>query len=810
MESEKVELKKELSSTWEFLKKNRSYLLILALILFNIFVRVQPYYLPITDEFAERSMENQFLPYARQSLMEQYPNLPASQLEETAQQELAKMKASAEWAPTKAQVSQQFKDALRNPQGHTYLFELDPFHWMRYAQNIVKTGHPEDVEKDGVDYDLFMLAPNGRAQGSADFHPYLIAYWHKLWSLFGVTDMMFSEFFIPVLLTCLAIIPAFLICKRIGGDIAGIVAGLLIVLNKAFLSRTVAGFSDTDSYAVLMPLLIVWLIIEAYYCTSKMRYIYSFLSALMMSVFAWAWIGWSYMFDMVVASFVLFNIFLYYKEKKFDKPFLITQGVWFVSSYLLIWFFRGFAAVSTGLLAPIHFINLKQVAVVKIWPNVLTTVAEQNEINFSTLINHLGGIVFFIAAFIGLFYLFRKKKWYEAVLISLVTMATLFASLKGARYIQLLLPMFALLAGLGFYEAIEYLKTLAEEQLKLKKVYTVIICLALIFVLFIKPYREAEYTAYNEIPLINDAWYDTLTKINLEASQNAIIASWWDYGHWFKTIGNRPVIFDGASQDTNRAHWIGKALLTSNEDESVAILKMLVCGGDNAYNKLREQVGDDLEAKLQLDQMLLNKSLIPADLKQDIDCDNPPELYFITSSDMVGKGGVWGHFGAWDFEKAQAYQDFKKGTYDGEWYGEMSYLYTSGDVDSWISPWPGFMTSEGPCMQKDELTYCENNIGNDVQMLFNKTSGQFLMTPLPDSYIYQDNETIRYVKTNETNGLSIILTPRGSNIVCSPLTADSIFTRAFFFEGKDLEHFGLFDKQTSFMGEYIYVWRLKW
>ena len=37
---------------------------------------------------------------------------------------------------------------------------------------------------------------------------------------------------------------------------------------------------------------------------------------------------------------------------------------------------------------------------------------------------------------------------------------------------------------------------------------------------------------------MNDAWYDTLSKIRNEAPQDIVITSWWDFGHWFKAVAD--------------------------------------------------------------------------------------------------------------------------------------------------------------------------------------------------------------------------------------------------------------------------------
>ncbi len=39
--------------------------------------------------------------------------------------------------------------------------------------------------------------------------------------------------------------------------------------------------------------------------------------------------------------------------------------------------------------------------------------------------------------------------------------------------------------------------------------------------------------------MIDDAWYNVLTLIKERTPQEAILNSWWDFGDWFKVIGNR-------------------------------------------------------------------------------------------------------------------------------------------------------------------------------------------------------------------------------------------------------------------------------
>ena len=70
--------------------------------------------------------------------------------------------------------------------------------------------------------------------------------------------------------------------------------------------------------------------------------------------------------------------------------------------------------------------------------------------------------------------------------------------------------------------------------------------------------------------------------------------SWWDFGHHFKFISDRAVTFDGGTQNSPQAHWIGRVLQTDNEEEAIAILRMLDCGANSAFKLALEETNDPL------------------------------------------------------------------------------------------------------------------------------------------------------------------------------------------------------------------------
>ena len=85
---------------------------------------------------------------------------------------------------------------------------------------------------------------------------------------------------------------------------------------------------------------------------------------------------------------------------------------------------------------------------------------------------------------------------------------------------------------------------------------------------------------------MNDAWYNTLTFIEENSDEDAVINSWWDYGHWFKAVAKRRVLFDGKTQNSPIAFWMARVLTTDDEKEAVGILRMLDISKNEAFDLL--------------------------------------------------------------------------------------------------------------------------------------------------------------------------------------------------------------------------------
>lgn len=74
--------------------------------------------------------------------------------------------------------------------------------------------------------------------------------------------------------------------------------------------------------------------------------------------------------------------------------------------------------------------------------------------------------------------------------------------------------------------------------------------------------------------LTADDWIDTLDWISKNTPEDAVITSWWDYGYWITTLGNRTTIADNATINQTRIETIAKMFI-SPEVEGWKIAKDL-------------------------------------------------------------------------------------------------------------------------------------------------------------------------------------------------------------------------------------------
>ena len=585
------------------------------------------------------------------------------------------------------------------------------------------------------------------------------------------------------------------------------------------------------------------------------------------------------------------------------RNLVIAGLIYFLSTAVFVSLFSGWHSFRTSFGGPLGFPSIKAPVETDLWPNVLTTVAELNEGSIDGIINSVGGnFLFFISLlgiilaisrsdgikkfdfayiiatvfFYGSYFIFRKigfdvsviglliwimlpvllriaisiyKKdssydFKLSILLSFWIASTIFASIKGIRFTLLLAPAFSVAFGVALGRIYIYISRLLAKELKIHKVIGSGILIVLFLLLYINPTRGAINAAKSDIPLINDAWYNSLNSIKQSSSKDAIITSWWDFGHHFKALTDRRVTFDGTTQTSPAAHWVGKLLMIDDEKKSVGILRMLDCGHNRAYDTLYKINNDThksiriLNEIIVLDRKEAFERLLGYGLtKQQAEnvlsythCD-PPEAYFIASEDMIGKSGVWSHFGSWDFERADIWFNarklpqeksveymMKKFNYTKERaeniYFEMQAITSDSQANTWIAPWPGYGGTIS-CSKNDKGIFV---CGNGLQVNLSSydvfgTTQQGIVRPKLAAFTTEEG-----IFKKEFNGTTLdfgmTLVPKNEKeldvVLSSKELAGSMFTRMFYMQGHGLRYFKLFNHQHGLTGTDIYVYKVDW
>ncbi|MBT4322121.1 hypothetical protein HOC06_00535 [Candidatus Woesearchaeota archaeon] len=843
---EEIDIRYDTKKIKKFIKKYYIVLLLIIPIFFAIFFRAYTYDLPMTDKLAEESMERNIKNQIQSEIMSQTRDIDQNTLDILTSQRYQAFISSNQQAITDQteQVSQQLKNYYKDDSGQTYLLAIDPYYYYRQTKNVLENGHVGDEIRDGQPFNNHMYAPNGKPVSNS-FHPFAGAILHKISSIFGNDSLMKTMFILPLLFATLSVIPIFFIARKVSGNLGGVVAAFVLAIHPAFLGRTPAGFADTDAYGIFFSSILIWLFMETFTAkTNKSRYILGVSTGLLTGIFSFAWSGWWYMFDIILAGMGVYFIYLlikYHKNifKKLKTKNLIKTGaIYLLSSALFVSIFMGrFRAFFKFLEAPASIIFIKEAAKKTLWPNVYTTVAELNKISMSSVVSQLGGKILVAIAVIGILFVFLKKKKVQldikyGILLILWAIVTLYTTTKGVRFVMFMVPVFAIGLGIFFGKAYTLIIEWASKELDLSKKLLSICLILLTVVSFVPLTKSANETAIREAPSMNDAWYDSLTKIERETPEDAIVNSWWDFGHWFKAIADRKVTFDGASQNNPQAHWMGKILLTDNEEEAIAILRMLDCGANDAYDFLLEETQDPLLTKEIIDRIILEDENTarntlseyvenPNRILEKTHC-NPPENYFITSQDMVSKSAVWAHFGSWDFKRAFAYTTIKSNPKEealeilmdrleySQEEAERTYRQLKGiseeDANQWIAPYPGY-SGIGSCQNQNNTFYCSNGIIIDQ----NKRIAKAQTTEGEEIFLdYRDDENI-YLSENPVADTAAAYFPHNSQIMMmNPELLGSMFTELYFYEGKNLNRFELFHHETGMDGFNIYIWKVKW
>lgn len=836
------------------LKKKRYLLPIFSLavvLAVNLYFRAFPIYLPQLKDLAVFNAKAKLREKAQEQINKSFPQYSAS-AKNSLVSALFLQEERAGKKELKKEIHDEYlklKDRYQDESGHTYLLELDCWHWAKYVENVLFYGHPGDKVVAGQQFDSLQCAPVGKRLIWNHFLFYLSAFLYKAFCFFKPVPLFTFLFYLPLFFAAIFIIALYLICFYRWGSLAAVSACLFVGLSPIFIARSCAGWFDMDVLNLLFPLLISWTYIKAYSCPSlKLRLSWVFLSSLLVGLFSYTWTGWLFIFCIIILYeiYSLLNLLsgtLQHKEREFIplrlRLLVFPTFVFFSLCWILI--LSGAEPLKFFISQIQQALSLNQGSTSGFWPNTFSTVSEFQKPSISSFNERLGGA--FIAVFSCLsilsVYLIvsRERKTHTfdrefLILMVLWWILMVFVTLKGIRFTMFLILPFGISAGY----LVSYLNNLLKKR-------WLMLCMAafLCFLLFgvIGSASRAMYVIY---PLIDDYWYRLLVDLRKDTPKGSIINSWWDYGDWFKVISNRGVIFDGQSQDTPQAYWMGRVILSDNEEEAVAILRMLNNAGNKPFDVINAHLRDPMRSMLLLKKAIssgrkeaeesLSEALLPSAAKEITGMlfDRPVnKVYFIVDYSLGVKLRAISYLGNWDFLKAYLALNYKKKQQSkaisylvGLGYQKplLEELYNEIDLmppeyfEEWVSKRLHIYSDIQNGQKNGEVVLFGGGLVYDVKEdSIRQYSCYERSFKVPKGLFIMEKGTIRHkVFPEGQTQSSVLLLKNATNYQSLILDADlanSLFMRLYFTDGDGLKYFRLFKKADD-AGSLIKVYEVDW
>ncbi len=729
------------------------------------------------------------------------------------------------------------KEDYQDKNKQTFLQELDCWHWAHYTQNILQLGHPWDKQEGNRKIDSLMLSPLGSTIIWPQFLFYFSAFLYKAFCLIWPIPLFTFLFYLPLFYTFCLLTLVFLFSRRYLGDASAIIACLVVGLAPIFLSRSLAGWFDTDVLNLIFPFLVVWAYLTAQNSPSVKRAVFWLaLSGFWVGLFCATWLFWWISYFIIIFYEIVAYFFL-----PGEKLSSRLQRILLFSLFSAAWIFI-FCRQAPFLALPQQFFSsllLNDSQAGSVWPNTFFTVSELRKVDIWGICRLVGSEPLFFSGLASMVLLFLKRKKYasfkQRVIIIFVAWFALmlFACTKGSRFvIFLLIPL-----GICFGCLMEDLVYAPPRK---NKLFFNLLIVLILLVTLLPLVRSAEKKAKESLPMMDRQWYALLEHLRLNTPQDAVINSWWDYGDWFTAVANRPVIIDGHTQEYPQSYWMAKALLSDSEEEAIAILRMLNNAANQPFETINRYLHDPYKSLFILKKALARPQETSKILEQYLPAEAAKEVgamllakpkhkaYFIVDGTMIFKMPAISYLGTWDAAKVYLAKNMKKGRVNLDGLVSMGIekehaklIYEEAKVipkkglSQWASRPLKFYSKEipgekfaGSIIFKDFMAYSpESKEIKFFSRLKSEEGGK-----IKEFYLFENNQVVK--KSGQANGKSPAALIYNNNtdyyvVVLSPPLAQSLFTRLYFLDGKGLKHFLPFYQENNSDG-FIKVFEIIW
>lgn len=818
----------------------------------NVYLRTYPINFPQLKTQAKNMIEQSIEQEAARQVFAKFP-----QFNDLAKKRLIKEKARELRIQKKQEIDaqivsiyKQMKERYQDSAGHTYLMELDCWHWSRYVENVVKLGHPGDEVIKGRQFDTYMLSPDGQFMSWGSFLFNFSAFLYKAFTFFRPADLFNFLFLLPLFFMALLTLVLYLFAYRLGGHVCAVVCSLFVGAAPIFLPRSCAGWFDKDILTLFFPVLIIWTYLLAYEAKSaKKGLIWISFSAFWAGLFCFAWENWWFIIPILMmyeAAYFIKVIFSYWKFKEKNAAFLKKRFL-FLGAFLgacVIWIiiFSGTQPLAALWAQIMGVIALNKPLITTIWPNVYSTVGELKPASLRELHNGVGSGILFWSSLLAwdliFFWGVFKKKFHGlkrggVIMLSFWLFSMLFACLRGVRFVVFLLIPLGIFLGWAIKELYELTKRRIKKYLAVSGLVFVLTCLILVFL------NNGNKAAGRIYPLMDDTWYQVLILMRDKLPKDAVINSWWDFGDWFKVVSRRRVIFDGQSQNLPQAFWMAKAMLSEDEETAIRILRMLNNGGNKAFEVVNEYLKEPIKSILLLESVLnapepirarnVLLEFLPVAAANEVMrlVFEPPKspAYFVVDPSLPFKMGAISFLGNWDFLKVYIAQNLNKierkklieyliklgrSKEEVERLYQEAFLIPSQELDKWISSPQQFYTPLVKGQLRGDAVFFENGYTYKPKTQALLTNEQRIPRSL---FLFRQDHLVEVVYTNANLNFAALVTDFDQDykiVLFDPSLGRALFTQLYYLKGEGLRHFQSFIDAQAGSDEYTRVFKVTW
>ncbi|MEM1692066.1 MAG: STT3 domain-containing protein [Thermofilaceae archaeon] len=491
---------------------------------------------------------------------------------------------------------------------------------------------------DRGERDTLFWAPFGRdLRASSQLGaPLFSALVYKLLRDLGFeVDLYTVHAFIPAVWAATASIFAYLLAKEVWDSSAGVLAAVFMACSWPFIFRTNLG-AKHEGVAIPFMLLTLYLLISGARRGSVLRGLLAGL-AMGIVILAWGGFLYAWnLVSLTVLVWLLFNPEDVNVAKAF-LPLIVIADILIavMPRFGPIYAFASYAALlpwSAKLLSVLVMLHrvprmglrldrktasivaggLAVVALILWYMGLLTALPGRimaillpvfREVGVTTVAEHAVptwasiygsyGMLLPLSGFGALLCGYKYRRRIEDTLMLLFWVSAAYAAASMARLTLLMAPAVALLAGYAISELMEGAMRLWRRKSSAKRglqpgFELALLPLAIVLLLPLPTVADTNSIAAthqpalilsSSIPVLDYNyqyldWLSALEWIKANVPENAVIATWWDYGYWISVNTRRNTTCDNATIDTKQIQRIATAFLSS-EEEALKIFREL-------------------------------------------------------------------------------------------------------------------------------------------------------------------------------------------------------------------------------------------